>query len=80
MSAGPLNDLRTLARQKVSNRLALTGQQVPARLVDDAGELLACIWACGERHRVTVTEWRHVLILEQTVVDVLALTARGESS
>lgn len=73
----PNSNLRELARQKVSNRLALTGQLVPAPIVEDAVELLACIWSCGEQYGVTLTEWRPVVMLEQVTVDVLVLTKRG---
>lgn len=67
-------DLVLLARGQVSNRVALTGQLVPAPVVDDAGDLLAAIWACGQAHGITASDWRLVVCLPQVVVDVLIVT------
>jgi hypothetical protein len=71
----PDGELVRLARQQVSNRVALTGQLVPAPIVADAGDLLACIWTCGHAYGVTAAEWRHVAQLPQVCVDVLILAS-----
>ena len=69
-------ELVALARQQVSNRVALTGQLVPAQIVTDAGELLACIWTCGHAYGITGAEWRRAVCLPQVCVDVLILSRR----
>lgn len=74
--ARPDRELVTLGRQLVSNRVALTGQLVPAPVIADAGELLACIWTCGQAKNVTPAEWRQVVQLPQVCIDVLVLAYR----
>jgi hypothetical protein len=69
-------ELAALARQQVSNRVALTGQLVPAPIVTDAGELLAGIWLCGQAYGITPAEWRYVVCLPQVCADVLILSRR----
>jgi hypothetical protein len=69
-------ELVAVARRQVSNRVALTGQLVPAPIVTDAGHLLACIWVCSDAYGITPAEWRHAVCLPQVCVDVLILSRR----
>lgn len=74
----PGPDLLADARQRITKRLELTGQQVPLPLVDDAAELLACIWRCGYSKGVTVADWRYASIrLDQAVIDALTIRPDG---
>ena len=66
--------LRDLARQHIAGRLAKTGQQVSAPVVEDAADLLSCIWTCGQAKGITVADWRMVAKLTQEVIDALAIS------
>lgn len=69
--AAQYDEIRAMARQAIDNRISTTGHQLSGQLADEAAELLACIWRCGEQLGVDRLDWRGVASQEAACIDVM---------
>lgn len=78
MYRSPDPELMVTAWSTISHRVADTGQTVTRPTMDEAAEMLACIWQIGFERGVTVADWRLANPrLDQIVIDAVSIRATG---